>query len=80
MKRYSERNVLLTTDFNILGRRKITQTKLIYNRSNRQFFILLTAFIDTPCLWQLAGLYVSDTVILDDRLEDIEARVPLICQ
>ena len=56
------------------------QAKLIYNRSNRRFFMLLTAFINTPCLWQLAGLYVSDTVVLGDRLEDIEARVPLICQ
>ncbi len=50
----------------------------MYNRLNRRFPILLTAFIDTPYLWQLAGLYISDIVILGDRLKDIKSRVPLL--
>jgi hypothetical protein len=40
----------------------------------------LTAFINTPYLWQLAGLYVSNTVVLNDRLKDVKARVSLFCQ
>jgi hypothetical protein len=56
------------------------QAELMYNRPDRRFPMPSTALIDTPCLWQLAGLYVSDTVVLGDRLDDVEGKVPLLCQ
>jgi hypothetical protein len=52
----------------------------MYNHPDRRFPVPSTAFIDTSCLWQMAGLYTPGTVVLGDGLKDVEARAPLLCQ